>query len=933
MPISDRHRALSEARRLSQQDMYSNGHIVHTEWAGHHDSTIDPLHHEPSSYYNDDHAEYQHSGVHHPYHTDNGMNYRLKGGHDSHHSDLGDYTMHSGAYDSRYGSVVSLPRGEHHDSDMDMQLNNPIMDKQRNNSVSSNASSNSSNSTANKHPCQFPTCGWSFKRYEHLKRHMLVHTKERPFVCEFQGCEKSFSRSDNFSAHLRTHTKKSMHMRKFDRHLMMDPNNNFMPLNNPNVGSGGMVANGMVCVVGRNDDGRGYSAEPSHYHQSMNGYPDYHDSRHSPPLSQLPQAQAIEAGHGSLDSVHVKHGTNPISKFNRPTSRDPYSLSANSGQGADYESLEDSSSTSPSYRFSLSKHHHHHHRRSPSLGTPHPLDGPSSHSAEYNIDTKPKATASLITKREESSSFLSILSTKNSSTFSINSTTSAASLSSKASTTVSSHYLSKPAVFLPKFSLIKIDLKAVSNNPNDVHLHNQHNIKSESLNRHSRCSSHHYQEDDDYQYRHRIHDDRDHEFGHHSSNQGPPYACYNSPGLRSPTPPSLRSSSSAHRSYGSLDMSQQQQQHPHHRVMLGSSHDNPNPNPNGESPTLPPRRLSSPSFKGSSTGFSSHFVPMEAGHESGSSFSRRNQDGFLDRDEEDEDEHVDENEVGDDDEEEDDEDTDGDDEEVAENALRTKKLQMMETYQSSFNLTSHHSHMNQSISPPLMMPIRSSSEGYAGSAAMMLDEDGNASQRYGDGSYHRHSIAGYSPDPFSSSTSGHRMPAMSPLLQSSSTQGSSGYSQGPRGSSYHSEASLSYSQGYLRYGVATSSSYISMAMGEQQPQHYPQQRHHRMMGAGNASSGGSGSQHATGRVRGSGGPSKNHCCPVPGCMKRFKRLEHLKRHTKTHTLERPFVCTSSGCNKRFSRSDNLSQHIKTHQRQLMSMTHWKHRSTMPMPGL
>ncbi|KAK5822385.1 hypothetical protein F5H01DRAFT_258799, partial [Linnemannia elongata] len=91
-------------------------------------------------------------------------------------------------------------------------------------------------STANKHPCKFPTCGWSFKRYEHLKRHMLVHTKERPFVCEFQGCEKSFSRSDNFSAHLRTHTKKSMHMRKFDRHLMMDSNNSFMPVNNPNVG-------------------------------------------------------------------------------------------------------------------------------------------------------------------------------------------------------------------------------------------------------------------------------------------------------------------------------------------------------------------------------------------------------------------------------------------------------------------------------------------------------------------------------------------------------------------------------------------------------------------------------------------------------------------------------------------------------------------------
>ncbi|KAI8333056.1 hypothetical protein BC941DRAFT_473708 [Chlamydoabsidia padenii] len=59
-----------------------------------------------------------------------------------------------------------------------------------------------------KHVCKYSYCGWSFKRYEHLKRHMLVHTGERPHVCAFPGCGKSFSRSDNFHAHYRTHTKK-----------------------------------------------------------------------------------------------------------------------------------------------------------------------------------------------------------------------------------------------------------------------------------------------------------------------------------------------------------------------------------------------------------------------------------------------------------------------------------------------------------------------------------------------------------------------------------------------------------------------------------------------------------------------------------------------------------------------------------------------------
>jgi len=85
----------------------------------------------------------------------------------------------------------------------------------RNNSICSTTSVSSTGSgSSNKHPCRFASCGWSFKRYEHLKRHMLVHSKERSFVCDVTGCNKSFSRSDNFSAHLRTHSKKSSDYRR-----------------------------------------------------------------------------------------------------------------------------------------------------------------------------------------------------------------------------------------------------------------------------------------------------------------------------------------------------------------------------------------------------------------------------------------------------------------------------------------------------------------------------------------------------------------------------------------------------------------------------------------------------------------------------------------------------------------------------------------------
>ncbi|KAI9478579.1 MAG: STE like transcription factor-domain-containing protein [Benjaminiella poitrasii] len=57
---------------------------------------------------------------------------------------------------------------------------------------------------------------------------------------------------------------------------------------------------------------------------------------------------------------------------------------------------------------------------------------------------------------------------------------------------------------------------------------------------------------------------------------------------------------------------------------------------------------------------------------------------------------------------------------------------------------------------------------------------------------------------------------------------------------------------------------------------------------------------------------KVYTCPLSACARKFKRLEHLKRHFRVHTLEKPYGCDM--CGKRFSRTDNLAQHKRTHGR-------------------
>lgn len=55
-------------------------------------------------------------------------------------------------------------------------------------------------------------------------------------------------------------------------------------------------------------------------------------------------------------------------------------------------------------------------------------------------------------------------------------------------------------------------------------------------------------------------------------------------------------------------------------------------------------------------------------------------------------------------------------------------------------------------------------------------------------------------------------------------------------------------------------------------------------------------------------PKKKHKCPL--CFAPFQRPEHVKRHLKSHTSEKPFQCDMPDCGRRFNRKDNLKAHMK-----------------------
>ncbi|CAM1509703.1 Fc.00g000380.m01.CDS01 [Cosmosporella sp. VM-42] len=64
-------------------------------------------------------------------------------------------------------------------------------------------------------------------------------------------------------------------------------------------------------------------------------------------------------------------------------------------------------------------------------------------------------------------------------------------------------------------------------------------------------------------------------------------------------------------------------------------------------------------------------------------------------------------------------------------------------------------------------------------------------------------------------------------------------------------------------------------------------------------------------------PNKRFQCSR--CQRRFARLEHLQRHGRTHTQERPFSCTQ--CESRFNRSDLLTRHKRLSHKRNGSTSH------------
>jgi hypothetical protein len=58
-------------------------------------------------------------------------------------------------------------------------------------------------------------------------------------------------------------------------------------------------------------------------------------------------------------------------------------------------------------------------------------------------------------------------------------------------------------------------------------------------------------------------------------------------------------------------------------------------------------------------------------------------------------------------------------------------------------------------------------------------------------------------------------------------------------------------------------------------------------------------------------PSERHQCHE--CSKQFRGRSELENHIRTHTKEKPLICSFEGCDKRFAHSSNLRAHERSHE--------------------